>query len=219
MKRFAAFFTNLVVYSVVLVSASNAQPGQNVPFSAIVYPDSAGQSVSVNNLRLDFQFAGYGIYMPNNYPTVAYIPLETGERVKFQYLLEVTFRGKRVEWKQFVESDRRDEFDNIDKDGYRHWTGVEVQTSALDLQRKRINSRIKRPEYADMYLKGSTPRGEFKLKLNQENGKTVRVVFKQSLLLQCVKDTTHVFPNSDWKFCPVCGGILKAIPVPEPAKK
>lgn len=211
MKRYAAFFVVWATCGVLLGSAPDAQKNQK--FSAIVYPDSSGKSVTVNNLRLDFRFAGYGIYLPDNYPSVTYLPLETGENINFQYLIEVTFTGKRVEWKQFVEPERRDEYDNIDKNGYRHWTAVEVQTSVLDLQRNRTESRIDRPDYADVYLKGTTPRGDFKLKLNQENGKTVRIVFKSSLVLQCVKDSTHVFPHSDWKFCPVCGGALKAVPV------
>ena len=119
------------------------------------------------------------------------------------------FRGKRVQWKQYVEPDRRDEYDNIDGDGYRHWTAVEVQTTVTDHQKNTIISRIDRPDYANVYLKGTTPRGEFKLQLNQENGKTVRLVLKPTSLLVCTKDSTHVYSNMDWKFCPVCGGSLK----------
>ena len=198
------------------MAASKAASQQEIKYSAFVYPDSTGQSVLVQDIKLDFRFGGIGIYMPDKYPTIKYVPLETGEQIQFPYLLEVLFKGKRVEWKQFVEPDRRDEYDNIDEKGYRHWSEVEVQTTVIDLQRRKIQSRLNRPDYANVYLIGKTEHGDFKLRLDQENGKTVRVVFKHSMIMQCKRDSTHKFPNSDWKYCPICGGQLVAVPVSQP---
>ena len=144
-------FLGLIIFLFSICFATSKEANQQeMKYSAFVYPDSTGQSVLVQDIKLDFRFGGIGIYMPDKYPTIKYVPLETGEQIQFPYLLEVLFKGKRVEWKQFVEPDRRDEYDNIDEKGYRHWSEVEVQTTVIDLQRRKIQSR-RGHRYGDPY--------------------------------------------------------------------
>lgn len=187
--------------------------GQNldVPYTAQVYADDSSPSVRVNNLKLDFRFGGYGVYRPADYPIITYIPLETGESVQFSNIVEVSFTGKRVAWKKFVAKDERDDYKNLDPDGYYQWSEVELETSILDTKGERIKVRMKKPEAADVFLIGQTDRGKFELKLNEENSKTVRLIFHPSVILQCTRNPQHVYSNPEWKFCPIDGAPLKKI--------
>lgn len=184
---------------------------QIFPYTAQIYADGSTPSVRVYNLKLDFRFAGYGVYKPADYPTITFIPLETGESVQFANIVEASFTGKRVQWKKFIAREDRKEYKNLDLDGYYHWSEVELETSILDAKGERIKVRMKKPEAADVYLTGQTDRGSFELKLNEENNKTVKMIFHPSVILQCSKNPSHVYSNPDWKFCPICGAPLKVV--------
>ncbi len=203
-----------------LFLASEAVLGQDseeIRVNAKVEPDSGKGSIQVFDLKLDFEFAGYGVYIPAEYPTLTVIPLETGERVRLDKIAKATFKGTRVFWKKWIEPSERKKYDNVDSDGYYHWSDIEVAVTILDWNGQKTKSRIKRPEFSDVYLVGRTPRGDFKLQLDQENGKTVVVVFEPNFIMMCPNDKTHVFPNADYIYCPKCGAKLeKVIPKPEP---
>jgi hypothetical protein len=187
-----------------------AQSETKVDFSAYVFPDSSKPtSVYVTGLKLDFKFAGYGTYIPSEYPTLTELPLETGERISFEKIAEITFKAERVQWKQYVEPEQRHQYDSVDEQGYRYWSDVEVVALVKDWQGESIRSRIVRPEISDVYLSGKTPRGEFRLQIDQENNKNIHVVFEPLYKMICAKDVSHIFPNSSWTFCPICGGKLK----------
>lgn len=195
---------------ILLPDVSSAQ-NLDIPSIAQVYAGDSSPSVRVNNLKLDFRFGGYGVYKPSDYPTITHIPLETGENVQFANIVEVSFTGKRIQWKKFVASDERSEYKNLDLDGYYHWSEIELETSILDTKGERIKVRMKKPEAADVFLIGQTDRGKFELKLNEENSKTVKLIFHPSVILQCTKNPQHVYSNPEWKFCPIDGAPLKKV--------
>ncbi len=186
-----------------------AQPESKISFNAYVSPDSSKESIHVTALKIDFKFAGYGTYVPTEYPTLTELPLETGERISFDKISEATFRAERVQWKQFVDASQRHQYDSVDEQGYRHWSDVEVVAMVKDWEGEIIRSRIARPEVSDVFLSGKTSRGDFRLQIDQENNKTVYVVFEPLFSMVCTKDASHVFPNSSWTFCPICGSKLK----------
>ncbi len=191
-----------------------AQSKTDFPVTALVEPDSGKEAIRVRDLKLDFKFAGYGVYLPADYPTLKEIPLENGEIVHLDHIAEMTLKPTRVYWKKFIAEDERKDYTNIDAEGYRHYSTVEVEARLRDWDGTVSNSRIKRPEYADVYLKGKTSHGEFALQIDQENGKTVHVTFKPTFIMQCPKNKSHLFVNSDYKFCPYCGTKLKRIENP-----
>jgi hypothetical protein len=180
--------------------------------SAKVAPDSGESWVAVNDLKLEFTFAGYGYYDPKDYGTLTELPLETGERVEFENIAEMTVTGIRTHWRKYVQPAERDQYDNVDEEvdenGYRTWSDVEADLVIVDWNGKVIRSRIERPELADIYLIGRTARGTFKLQLDQENGKKVHVKFLPVFVMQCSKNSSHTFHNTTWKFCPHCGAEL-----------
>ncbi len=179
--------------------------------SARVAADSGDQYIYVKNLMLDFVFAGYGLYAPSEYPIITEIPLENGERIRFDKIKEMSLSGQRVFWKEFVPLDKRDKFTTVDANGYRHWSDIEVNVRLVDWEGNVVASRLKRPEYADVYLRGETNRGELELQIDQENDKKVHVVFRPHFVMQCTGNKSHLFPNSDFKYCPYCGHPLTRI--------
>ena len=95
------------------------------------------------------------------------------------------------------------------------FSGLGGLVREVDWEGNVISSRIKRPEYADVFLIGETSRGEFKLQVDQENNKKVFVKFEPNFIMQCSKDQTHIFPNRSFKYCPLCGNKLKKIKKPD----
>ena len=191
-----------------------AQSEEPVSVTAIVEPDSGKDQIRVEDLKIEFKFAGYGYYLPSDYPVMREIPLENGEIVSLDKIAEATFRARRVQWKKFIPENERANYDDVDKDGYRHWSAVEVDTWIRDWDGNVIKSRIKRPEYSDVFLIGRTSRGAYSLQIDQENNKTVHVIFEPNFVMQCPKDKSHVFPNSSYVYCPYCGKKLKRIMKP-----
>jgi hypothetical protein len=206
--RFSAFVVLL------FLSSLFAQSNNLTMVDAIVYADSTAQGIKVKNLKMDFKFAGYGVYIPANYPVVTEIPLENGEVINFENVAEARFKGERVNWKKYIEKDERHNYRNLDKEGYYHWSAIEVNTKIRDWDGNTTQSRIKRPDNSDIYLIGSTPRGDFELQIDQENDKTVIVEFEPNFIMQCTQNPSHVYPNVNWKYCPKCGGDLKRIKKP-----
>ena len=178
---------------------------------AKVYPDSSKPAIVVKHLQLEFTFAGYGVYLPSDYPTVSYFPLESGERVSFESIAELICRPSRVQWKKYIEPAQRSSVTAVDQQGYRHWSDVEVEVAIKDWNGNQLNSRLFRPEISDVYLVGATDRGEFRLQIDQENGKTVRIEFEPLFIMQCSGNINHLFPNVRWKYCPLCGASLKKV--------
>jgi hypothetical protein len=183
--------------------------------TAMIAPDSGENQIKVRELKLDFKFAGYGYYMPSNYPLADEIPLENGEIVQLENIAEATLNASRVQWKKFISEPERKNYTDIADDGYRHWSAIEVDVWLRDWDGNITSSRIKRPEYADVFLVGITQRGDFSLQIDQENNKTVQIIFEPTFILQCTKDKTHLFPNSSFQFCPYCGSKLKRINKPK----
>ena len=184
---------------------------KSLNISARVAADSGHQYISVHNLMLDFVFAGYGLYTPSDYPILTEIPVENGERIFLNKLKEITFSGERVFWKEFVTEDKRDKFTTVDVNGYRHWSDIEVNVRVVDWEGNVLKSRLKRPEYSDIYLRGETQRGELELQIDQENNKRIHMVFRPQFVMQCKGDKSHLYPNSDFIFCPYCGNQLLRI--------
>jgi len=179
-----------------------------IKISARIAADSGRQYITVHNLMLDFVFSGYGLYTPSEYPILTEMPLENGERILFNKIKEMTLSGERVFWKEFVPVEERNKFATIDDNGYRHWSDIEVNVRATDWEGNTVQSRLKRPEYSDIYLRGETKRGELELQIDQENNKKVHIIFRPQFVMQCSGDKSHLFPNSDFKFCPYCGSRL-----------
>lgn len=175
---------------------------------ARVSADSGTYYVEVNSLLLDFVFAGYGLYAPGDYPILTEFPLANGEKVRFDRIKEVTLSPERVFWKEYVEIEKRREYLNVDENGYRHWSEIEVSVRLVDWENNTIQSRLKRPESSDIYLRGKTSRGEFELQVDQENSKKIHIIFRPNFVMQCTGDKTHLFPNSTFKYCPLCGKLL-----------
>ena len=196
---------------IVLSSMTTAQENKLVKVSAIVAPDSGKKSMEVHDLKLDIVFAGYGIYFPSDFKTLTALPLENGETIEFSKIAEATFKGERVKWKKYILPEERDKYENIDSEGYYHWSDIEVRTIIYDWQDEVINTRLKRPDLSDIFLIGQTARGDFKLQLDVENQKTVHIIFNPQYYMQCTHDSSHIYPNATWKFCPECGHKLKKI--------
>ena len=193
-----------------LASLLLSQP-TSLNVGARVASDSGQQYINVHNLMIDFVFAGYGLYTPSDYPILTVAPLENGERIHLNKLKEICFSSERVFWKEFVTVDKRDKFTTVDANGYRHWSDIEVNVRAVDWEGNVIRSRLKRPEYSDIYLRGETARGELELQVDQENNKKIHILFRPQFVKQCQGDKSHLFPNSDFKFCPYCGNPLLRI--------
>jgi hypothetical protein len=205
------YYLFLVFFLLLSAQQGLTQKKQSPGITAFVESDSGKNRIKVENLKLEFKYGGYGVYVISDYPVLTRIPLENGEFVQFSSILSATFRGKRVEWKQYIERENRNEFDNIDDMGFYHWDELEVECVIKDKQDNIIRSRIKRPHLADIFLTGTTDRGDFRLQLDLENGKTVYAILVPDYVMQCIKNSAHVFPNSDWLYCPYCGGKLKRI--------
>jgi hypothetical protein len=197
------------------VTLTLAQSEQAVMCNARVYPDSVGGHAYVKQLHLDFKFSGYGVYVPSDYPSLTCVPLENGERIDFNSIAEMCIHSKRVYWKKFVEPAQRHQFEDIGSDGYRYWSEMEADVEIKAWDGAEIRSRIQHPDYSDVFISGNTDRGDFKLQIDQENNKTVRIEFLPSFIMQCTADLQHLFPNSQWKFCPLCGATLKRINKPD----
>ncbi len=180
-------------------------------FNSRVFPDSSKPPIYVKNVRIEFIFAGYGVYLPSDYPTITSIPLESGERVSFENIAEIQCRPRRVFWKKYIEPVHRSQYNDIDAEGYRHWSDIEIEVLLKDWDGDETRARMLRPEVSDAYLIGKTDRGDFRLQLDQENGKTVRMEFEPLFIMQCTNDINHLFPNAQWRFCPLCGASLKKI--------
>ncbi len=199
------------VYSPLL---AQSEPADN--YNAKVYPDSIGACVYVKQVHLDFKFSGYGVYVPSDYPSLTCIPLENGERINFTNIAQMTLRSKRIHWKKYIEPAQRHQFDDMRADGYRYWSEMEAEAVIKTWDGVEIKSRIQRPDHSDVFISGITDRGDFKLQIDQENNKTVRLEFLPGFIMQCTADLQHLFPNVQWKFCPLCGAALKRINKPEP---
>lgn len=201
-RVFAAIIT---LFSLSFSLLSQTSP---IKISARIAADSGRQYITVQNLMIDFVFAGYGLYTPSEYPILTEMPLENGERILFNKIKEMTLSGERVFWKEFVPIEERSKFATIDANGYRHWSDIEVNVRATDWEGNVVKSRLKRPEYSDVFLRGETKRGELELQIDQENNKKVHIIFRPQFVMQCTGDKSHLFPNSDFKFCPYCGSPL-----------
>ncbi|HNY92017.1 MAG TPA: hypothetical protein PKM23_10880 [bacterium] len=209
--RLSAWPIRIVMILLFFSLTATAQVNSSSIIEAKVYPDSSKPAVTVKNLQLEFVFAGYGVYLPSDYPTVTHFPLESGERVLMENVAEITCFPMRVEWKKYLEPDQRSRSVPVDAQGYRHWSDVEVEVLIKDWNGNQVKSRLFRPEISDVYLIGRTDRGDFRLQLDQENGKTVRIEFEPLFIMQCSGDINHLFPNMKWKYCPLCGASLKKV--------
>ncbi len=196
-----------VLFSVVLIYAMDE--GRKVA-SVMVMPDIGEKSTNVDSFMIDFRFNGEGTYLKSDYPQVDFLPLETGENIRFDTIQWVTFKGVRVTWKKYIVAQDRKNYNDIESDGYRYWSEIEVDCVVMDNLGNLIHSRLKRPEMSDVFLVGQTVRGNFLLQIDQENGKTTRVDFNKPVL-QCSSHSEHVFHNSEWKFCPFCGSTLNLV--------
>ncbi|GEM_PF-597576 len=190
---------------------ASAHPDSAHSFEARVYPDSSKPPIQVKNLQLEFVFAGYGVYLPSDYPTLTAFPLESGERIAMENIAEVVCKAVRVQWKKYQEPEKRHTDSRVDAQGYLHWSDVEVEVTLKDWNGQTVQSRLFRPEISDVYLTGTTDRGDFRLQLDQENGKSVRIEFEPLFIMQCTGDFNHLFPNMNWKYCPLCGASLKKV--------
>ncbi|HNS72921.1 MAG TPA: hypothetical protein PKI81_05915 [bacterium] len=201
------------IVMILLISSLNATAQINSAsiVEAKVYPDSSKPAVTVKNLHLEFIFAGYGVYLPSDYPTVTYFPLETGERIAMENIAEMQCFPVRVEWKKYLEPEQRARNVPVDAQGYRHWSDVEVDVLIKDWNGNQVKSRLLTPDISDVFLTGRTDRGDFRLQLDQENGKLVRLEFEPLFIMQCSGDINHLFPNMKWKYCPLCGASLKKV--------
>ncbi len=194
-----------------LILNSQAQDPAAYVFNARVYPDSSKPAIAVKDAQIEFIFAGYGAYLPSEYPLVRYFPLENGEHISFASVAEVQCRPRRVQWKKFIEPAQRRQYPDVDEAGYRHWSDIEIDILLKDWNGLETRSRIQRPEVSDVFIIGKTDRGAYRLQLDQENGKTVRIEFEPLFIMQCSSDLNHLFPNVQWRFCPLCGASLKKI--------
>ena len=178
------------------------------PNSAWVFPDLDAEKIFVDSLRIEFRFSGYGVYIESDYPVLDKVPLENGETIDLSSIQWIEFSGKRVSWKQYIAPAERSQYDDVDMDGYRTWSQIEVDCSIKDRYGQLVKSRLKRPEMSDVFLTGLTQRGHFNLQLDQENGKTVRLIMDKGIFVQCSANPAHRFRNLGWKFCPLCGSPL-----------
>ncbi len=211
----------LLLYVVIFsstVSIAHAQISKQVAVRALVAADSAGIYINVKDLSLDFVFTGIGMYLPSDYPIVTELPLENGERIRFDKIREATFQAVRVSKNEYIEPAMRHKYSTVDKRGYRHWSDVEVDVWVKDWDGNELKSRIFRPPHADIFLRGETTRGNFKLQLDIENEKLVHVMFRPNFVMQCTEVKSHIFPNMDYQFCPYCGKPLHKL-TPENVKK
>jgi hypothetical protein len=205
----------LITYLLLLLPLKYSVLGAEIyPISAFVEPDSGKEQIKVQDIQLDFKFTGYGYYLPSRYPIYDEIPLENGEMVKLSKIAEATFTPIRVQWKKYIPANERNKYDGVDNTGYRHWRAVEVDCCLKDWNGTTTRSRIKRPDYSDIFLVGQTNRGEFNLQIDQENGKVIHLVFEPQFIMLCSKDKSHLFPNSIYKYCPFCGNKLEKIQKP-----
>jgi len=201
----------LIGYFTILGAIIFAQDTTAYLIQAKVSADTGLPTVDVAHLRLDFRFAGYGIYQVNDYPLLKHIPLETGEYISFENISNAVFESKKVHWKAFVEPVERIEFENIDSLGFRHWQSIEIYARIKDWKGDTIKARIQRPEESNVFLTGRTKRGDYILKLNTPGYQRIKVDFAPHVTMQCPKEMTHTFPNSSFQYCPYCGIALKRI--------
>ncbi len=199
----------VMFFSVALALEIWAAPQDGI--HARVAADSGTYYVQVNNLLLDFVFAGYGLYSPGDYPILTEIPLENGERVRFDRIRSMTLTTERVYWKEFVDPERRKEFVNIDENGYRQWSDIEVNVRITDWENNTIVSRLKKPEESDIFLRGETSRGVLELQVDVEGNKKTHIIFIPNFVMQCTGDKSHIFVNVNYAYCPTCGKKLTKI--------
>ncbi|MBN1542554.1 hypothetical protein JW992_10440 [candidate division KSB1 bacterium] len=203
-----------LLFFLVGVHLSLAQDSSSLSTIAKVYADSSSAPATVKNLRLNYKFAGYGIYVPGDYPVVSEFRLENGEIISFTKIAQARLRGERTRWKRYIDPKERGQYAEIDSEGYYQWSDIEVAVHLRDWEGNEIRSRLLRPENSDVFFIGQTQRGDFSLQIDQENNKTVLIEFEALFIMQCEKDASHLFPNSNWKFCPLCGGQLNRIERP-----
>ncbi|MBN1466953.1 hypothetical protein JXA02_14460 [candidate division KSB1 bacterium] len=196
----------VVLFSLAAAAHLTAAPQADV--RALVAADSGKYYIDVKNLILDFVFSGYGLYSPGDFPILTEFPLQNGERVRFDRIKEITLSPERLFWKEYVGPEKRQQYANVDEQGYRHWSDIEINVRLIDWEGNLIRSRLRRPEYSDIFLRGETSRGVFELELDQENGNKVHIVFRPNYVMQCTGNKSHLFPNSTYKFCPLCGHSL-----------
>jgi hypothetical protein len=175
---------------------------------ARVAADSGKYYVEVNNLLLDFVFAGYGLYSPGDYPILTEIPLQNGEKVRFDRIKELTFSGERAYWKEFIEPEKRNQYVDVDENGYRKWSDIEVNVYLVDWENNKLVSRLKKPEQANIFIRGETNRGVLELQVDVEKNKKTHIIFRPNFVMQCTGDKSHLFVNSNHQFCPICGQKL-----------
>lgn len=196
----------LVVFFFISTTILSAAPQDGV--RARVSADSGRYYVEVNNLLLDFVFSGYGLYSSGDYPILTEIPLQNGEKVRFDRIKEITFTPERVYWKEFVEPAKRKEFVDVDENGYRRWSDIEVNVRLVDWENNIVYSKLKKPPESDIFIRGETNRGVLELQLDLENDKKSHIVFRPNFVMQCTGDKSHLFVNSNHQFCPKCGKKL-----------
>ena len=196
----------LLAFFWILSSILYAAPQNGV--RARVAADSGKYYVEVNNLLLDFVFAGYGLYSPGDYPILTEIPLQNGEKVRFDRIKEITFSGERAYWKEFIAPDKRSQYVDVDENGYRKWSDVQVNVYLVDWENNKLVSRLKIPDQSDIFIRGETSRGVLELQIDVENNKKTHIVFRPNFVMQCTGDKSHLFVNSNHQFCPTCGQKL-----------
>ena len=201
-----------IVLFVLAASIAAAQSTEVIsPFTGKIRPDTSQTYIDVANLTLRMEYKGYGLYYPADYPTLTMVPLDNGEIIQFENIKEITLHGERVFWRKYVAPEDRNNYFDVDAEGYRRYSDVEVMLRITDWDGKVTEGMLKRPEASDVYFEGKTERGIFRLQIDQENNKIVHVRFMRTVILRCTGDPAHVFENVDYKFCPICGKPLNKV--------
>lgn len=177
-------------------------------FTASVRTDSTAEPILVQNVLLQLEFRGVGVYFKDDYPTLPAFPMENGEIIRFENVRQAFCRGERVFWRKFVQPELRSNYTDVDAEGYRRYSDVEVRLKLIDYNGKITEGLLKRPDFSDVFLIGKTERGEFRLQLDQENGKTVEINFRKASVRRCKKSPDHIFWQPDYRYCPYCGEEL-----------
>jgi len=184
-----------------------AQEKQVPAFRAQISVNSSQEYILAQQILMDFDFSGFGIYAPADYPLTTKVPLQNGEIIPFDKIKEMTLWSERVIQKKYVSPENRAQY-NVDNQGYRYKSEFVINVTLVDWEGDTLVSRIKQPEYSDVYIRGQTKRGDVEIILDHESDDVVHVVFLPNYVLQCSGDKSHIFPNADYKYCPKCGKLL-----------
>lgn len=156
---------------VAAISSWSSSFAQDVPVTARKYGQQSiaqvavgsNAPVAVSDLKMKFEYHGYGGYKPSDYSATEAIPLETGINVDFAKTDVVTFVPKPVEHRA--------------KD--HKWIETVVDVELKLVTGATIKQQLKPPESARVYLVGKTEFGDFKYLLNERRSSTVTVTFQK----------------------------------------